>query len=383
MTQLTRTAHTVGRAYVSDSTPGAAEALIAALRDDLAGQDTSVVLYFASAEHDPAHLAGPLCEAFPEASVLGCSTAGEFTDQAGGTRGVAAVALPSSLVRQHAAAIGHLSPDPAVGTRQALHAIESDIGLPLRSLDPARWVGFALIDGMHGNEEAVNQQFGNVAPLLNVVGGSAGDDLAFERTWVSVGDQVSWHGVALVVAEAAVPFEVVKSCSFTPTRSVLRITKADASTRTVWEFDQRPALEVYAEVLGVDQADVDSSAFMKHPVGLMIDGEPFIRSPQQVVDGRGIRFYCEILEGMDVVLMQSGDLVADTSDAITAARDRLGSTSGAVFFNCILRRLEMDAGGLHGPFLDALGGVPSAGFHTYGESWLGHINQTLTGVVFA
>ena len=51
-------------------------------------------------------------------------------------------------------------------------------------------------------------------------------------------------------------------------------------------------------------------------------------------------------------------------------------------FNCILRRLEIDAEGLTEPFLAAFGEVPVAGFHTYGETWMAHVNQTLTGVVF-
>jgi hypothetical protein len=53
-----------------------------------------------------------------------------------------------------------------------------------------------------------------------------------------------------------------------------------------------------------------------------------------------------------------------------------------VWFNCILRRLELDANGQSAPFLTALGSIPAARFHTYGETWIGHINQTLTGVVF-
>jgi hypothetical protein len=51
-------------------------------------------------------------------------------------------------------------------------------------------------------------------------------------------------------------------------------------------------------------------------------------------------------------------------------------------FNCILRRLEMDQKDLGDEFVSTFGGIPASGFHTYGESWLGHINQTLTAVVF-
>jgi hypothetical protein len=383
MTASVRTDHSLCRAQGTGPASEAVASIVSTLRAELAGRPAGVVLYFASADYSPTELAGPLAAAFEGASVIGCSTAGEFTDHASGTHGITAVALPVGITGRHAAALGHLENDVAAGTSDALRTIETELGTPLRGLDPETWVGFVLIDGMHGSEEVVNEQIGNAAPLLNVVGGSAGDDLAFDRTWVAVGDQVSWQGVAFVIAEVLVPFEVVKTCSFTPTGTVLRITKADVATRTVWEFDGRPALDVYAESLGLATTAVDASAFLEHPVGLMVDGVPFIRSPQQIVEGGGIRFYCQILEGMEVELMQGGDLVADTAAAVSAARESLGTASGAVYFNCILRRLELDALDQTVPFVDALGGIPSAGFHTYGETWLGHINQTLTGVVFA
>jgi hypothetical protein len=47
-----------------------------------------------------------------------------------------------------------------------------------------------------------------------------------------------------------------------------------------------------------------------------------------------------------------------------------------------LRRLELDAKQRHEPFIASFAGLEMAGFHTYGESWLGHINQTLTGLWF-
>jgi hypothetical protein len=357
--------------------------IAAALTAGLGGRTASVVIYFASAGYDPAEIAGPLSRQFPGAAVIGCSTAGEFTEATTGTGGISAVALPEGMIARTAAALGDLTADVAAGADAAVDAVERSLGEPLRGLDPARHLAFTLIDGMHGSEELVNERLGNAAPILDVVGGSAGDDLAFERTWVALGDQVSSHGVALLVVESGVPFRIVKTSSFTPSGTQLTITKADVPNRTVLEFDGRPAVDAYAHALGIPIEAVDASAFMAHPVGLMIDGEPWIRSPRATVDGGGIAFFAQILEGMEVDVMNSGDLVAETAAAIRAATADLGGrTGGAVMFNCILRRLQLDAEHTGDAFVRAFDGLPLAGFHTYGETWLGHVNQTLTGVVF-
>jgi len=379
---VTTTALSGARAHATGAAADAVAALTESLTAQLGTAPAAAVFFFASTAYAPDDVVHPLADAFPAAVVVGCSTAGEFTDRVTGTHGISAVALPEGIVAARYAALADLSQDVAGSVRAAVAELERQAGRPLRELDSQRWLGLTLIDGMHGAEEEVNEQLGNAAPLLDFVGGSAGDDLGFAATWVSVGHEVSWQGAAFLLVESGVPFRVVKTCSFTPAGHTLRVTRCEPETRTVWEFDGRPAVEAYAEALGLSPEQVDSSAFLAHPVGLMVDGAPFIRSPQQVVEGGGIRFYCQMVEGMDVEVMTAGDVVADTASALKDVHDDLGGASAAIYFNCILRRLQLDAAAAGEQFVDALGATPAAGFHTYGETWLGHINQTLTGVVF-
>lgn len=379
----TETAVVPARAHASGPVHEAVGAIASALNRSLGDRRVSAVLYFAASTYDPSDVAGQMAAAFPDAAVMGCSTAGEFTDTVTGTGGISAVALPHGILTGALAALGDLSDDVSEGTWAMVHELESRLDSPLRDLDPTTHLGFVLMDGIGRAEEEVNEVLGNAAPLLDVVGGSAGDDLAFQRTWVAVGGEVSFRGAALLVCQTAVPFHVMKTCSFVPTGRALRITDADVTARTVRSFDGRPAADAYAEAVGVPRHQLNESVWMNHPLGLIIDGEPWIRSPQSVTPEGHVVFYAQILPGMEVEVMQATDLVADTKDAIRAAREALnGHASGGVMFNCILRRLEMDTKQLSTPFLQAFEGLPVAGFHTYGESWLGHINQTLTGVVF-
>jgi hypothetical protein len=234
------------------------------------------------------------------------------------------------------------------------------------------------------NEEAANDALGNAAPLLSFVGGSAGDNMEFKVTRVFCDGEESDNGAALLLIDAAVPFVIGKTCSFEPQGPAMKVTRADLEQRVVYELGGKPILQVYAEALGKQVDEINADVFMTHPLGLMIDGSPWIRSPQQVRPDGGIKFYCYLGEDTDVHIMRSTDLVQDTHDEIQRVRAALsGKLSGGFAFNCILRRLELDAKNLHGPFLEAFAGLEMGGFHTYGESWLGHINQTFTGLWFA
>jgi len=369
------------RAHVTGPAAEAVPELIRTLRAELA--DPALVLYFASSAYEPDEVAGPIAEAFDGAVVAGCSTAGEFTDRSNATEGISAIALPSSVVGTVTAGMGELRPDPEHGTRAAVAEVESALGRPLRSLEAGKALGFVLIDGMSDAEERVNAELANAAPLLDIVGGSAGDDLAFKKTWVTLHGRVSWSGVVLIMCEVRAPFHIIKSCSFRPMERTLRVTRADLVSRTVHEIDGRPALEAYAAALGLQPHEVTEQTLFEHPLGLMIDGKPWIRSPRTVNADGSISFYAQVLEGCDVELMSATDLVGDTRSSMMSAVEAAGgAASGAVLFNCVLRRLQIDHENTGEQFVDSLAGVPSAGFHTYGETWLGHVNQTITGVVF-
>jgi hypothetical protein len=352
----------------------------------LEGLEPNVIVFFASHHHDGAAIARSLRDRFGGAQVIGCTTAGEFTERANLSGGVTGLALTREKVRRCAARLVRYA-DGGVeqSVRKAATEIASEIGVEdLRSADPSRYVGIVLMDGLSGREEEVNEILGNLAPMISFVGGSAGDALEFQSTRVFANGEEATEGAVLLLIDAAVPFTVGKTCSFAPTEHAFRVTRADVKNRTVYELDGKPVLEVYAKALRTTPDKLTGDVFMSHPVGLVIDGEPWIRSPQRVLPDGGLKFYCNIAQGMKIRLMNSTDLVLDAHDAMKNARKALGApVSGGLAFNCVLRRLEMDAKKLHEDFLESFEGMQVGGFHTYGETWLGHINQTLTALWFA
>jgi len=89
-------------------------------------------------------------------------------------------------------------------------------------------------------------------------------------------------------------------------------------------------------------------------------------------------FYCNIKEGAELSLLESTDIVNDTEKAL---KEKISNNPAAVInFNCILRTLELE----QKKQTEAYGKIfttPTIGFSTYGEEFLGHINQTATMLI--
>lgn len=352
------------------------------IAEQLAGADPAAIVFFAWHEHDGAGISGQLRERFPSAEVVGCTTAGEFTDSAYGNGALAAIALPSSKVKRCAAALALFDRGVASGVDAASKALSDKLGDDLRTLDPGRHVGILLNTALQGHEEEVNEVLGHVAPLLAFVGGSAADNFELKKTRVFYNGEESDNASILLLMELTGPYAIVKTSSFEPTERSFRITRIEG--RIVYELDGKPALATYAEAVGVPVDQLGHEVFTANPLGLMIDGDPWVRSPIAALPDGGLLFGCAMLPDSEMYLLRSTDLVRDTKSALEEGAQKLGTTpTAAVLFNCAHRRLEIEAKGIEAPFRGLLQDYPIAGFNCYGESYLGHINQTIIGLLIA
>jgi hypothetical protein len=311
---------------------------------------------------------------FPGAEIIGCTTAGELVGDRMVHGAVVAIFLGDDVVARAASAlIGDL--DAADCVDRAFEELSCAFGTRVSELDFERHVGIVLIDGLSGAEERIMDRIGDLADVI-FVGGSAGDDLKFRTTQILVNDTGRSGAAALLLLQLHGGFEVLKTQSFRPTGKRRVATAVDEKTRTVDEFDHRPALEAYAEAVGVCPRDA-AGCFFRYPLGLMLDGAPFVRSPQLSL-GASIRFYCQVLEGMELDVLEGTDIVAATRRDLEESCARSGPIQGLIQFNCILRTLQLQEEGRCAEYGALFGGVPSIGFSTYGEEYVGHINQTST-----
>ena len=109
----------------------------------------------------------------------------------------------------------------------------------------------------------------------------------------------------------------------------------------------------------------------------MENGEPFVRSPMRT-SGDDILFYCQILEGSQVHLLESGNMIEDTRRDLAAALERMVAPQALISFDCVQRTRELKSLGACDEYAAIFDVVPTIGFSTYGESYIGHINQTAT-----
>ncbi len=336
-------------------------------------------LYFASARFQPDEISAQMQELFPAVPLFGCSTAGELAAGKMLKNSVVLMLFEKDVLEDvQIAVIERLTLDESVPA--AFRQFEAHYQTPMADLDYRRYVGIILIDGLSGAEERIMEKIGD---LTNVpfVGGSAADDLQFRATYVYAHGKAYAHAAALALIKPGVPFEILKTQSCRVLDQKLVATKVNEAARAVLEFNQRPAAEAYAEALGIPVARI-AEEFFTHPVGLIINGEPFIRSPKMVGAQQSLAFYCQVKEGMELYLLETTDIVGDTAWLIADKQAAGGNFAALINFHCTFRTLQLERDHQTEAYGQIFADFPTIGFSTYGEAYIGHVNQTSTMLVF-
>ncbi|NIM20279.1 MAG: hypothetical protein GTO51_08615 [Candidatus Latescibacteria bacterium] len=342
---------------------------------------SSVSCIFASSNFDLEKLGSELRSAF-RGPVIGCTTSGEITPQGYAQGTLCGFSIVSKELKAHPFMITSLKNFDATGMEDVVKSLQNILSRTLKVSPEARAFGLLFIDGLCTMEEQVVAILANALEDVPIVGGSAGDDLKFEKTHVySKGGFVSDAGIFTLFV-TTLPFTPIKTQHFRASDTRLVITKASPEKRIVYEINGRPAAQEYARVVGIDTNELAPMVFSTYPVMLRFGGEYYVRSIQKMNEDGSLTFYCAIDEGLVLRIANGENLVDNLSEAFEQARIKIPRIKLTIGCDCILRLLEVKHKGLQDQVNKIMMENNVVGFNTYGEQFNSvHVNQTFTGIV--
>ena len=356
-------------AQTAERGAAAGEFLASSIRDALGTADALVV--FAAPDQDHEALLRVLQDQCGTSTIVGCTSAGEFTSEGAGVGMTCVLALQSQDM-QFTASLGRaLREDRASAAQQLVDGF--------RGLDAHTYQyrsALVLADALAGfTDDLIDQLTVRTGGVYRFFGGGAGDDARFEKTFVFYGTEV--------VADAAVALEVLSTKpigvgvnhGWSPASERMRVTAA--AGMTVGSLNAEPAAEIFAahaSATGQSFDRADPVPFFLHNVlGVESAAGYRLRVPLAVADDGAIACASNVPEGAASCIMAT-DAAAAADAAANATRAALAQLEGnapavALVFDCVATRLRLGAA-----FEDELsavqqelGDVPFAGFNTYGQ----------------
>jgi len=345
--------------------------------------DAAFVVFFCAPSYDRDALAEEINRLFAGVPVVGCTTAGEIGPEGYCEGSLTGASFPKGLFDGVAGRIGNLHEfslgDGQAAGQELMHRLEAQS--PRSNQDNS--FALLLIDGLSMREEQVTRALQHAIGRAPLVGGSAGDGLRFQATFVFHDGAFHTDSAVVLLASTILPFKAFKSQHFRSTDRRLVVTEADTATRTVFEINGMPAADEYARMVGMNREDLCPDVFAKSPVVVVIDGGDYVRSIQKANPDGSLTFYCAIESGLVLRIANGHDLLDGLRQTLGGLSDDVGPLSFVFGSDCILRRLEVLQGGLCEEVSEVFKLHKTVGFSTYGEQFGGvHVNQTLTGLAF-
>lgn len=374
-----------GLASDKDSTSATKTALDEAL-GKLGGASPALAIVHSSSQCDYSRVLSTVRERTGGIPVVGCSTAGHFTEARIGQGGVAIGLVSSDSMGFHTAMAQGLKKDPENAVRKLARSIPQ--------VDPGRHLTVILFaDGLSGTGEELtilaSRLFERYSESpVTLVGGFAGDDLKFSETSVFHGVGHSTDAAVACFITSDQPFATGVKHGHTPLSQPHTVTSAKGNL--VSKVDGRPAWEVWTRETGFAMEQLKTKYKVQSPedfakvilgnfeLGLSTEGDEYkIRFPVAINPDGSMVFTCSISEGSVFRIMDGSRMEAQVEAsrlAAMAAVDAAGASgldsfAGMLVFECGIRLalLESNFTKAITQYRNILPGTPILGWETYGE----------------
>ncbi|HLZ67908.1 MAG TPA: nitric oxide-sensing protein NosP [Aliidongia sp.] len=354
------------------------------LHRQIGGPDLAFALIFCSPQYDLSEVAAAIRHHFGDTSVFGCTTAGEITPFGYISGGLSGIGFPAGDFAVASTLIQDLKDFNTANTidqtrsamaTQAAHL--HDGPLPL-----GKSFALLLVDGMSVREEQLVSAIGNTLNGTPLVGGSAGDGMNFNRSYVFYEGRFVDDAAVLLLITTRRRFAVFKTEHFVPTDCKMVVTGADLDQRRVYEINAEPAAAEYARLVGLAGKPLSPRIFAAHPVMVRVGGQYHVRAIQKVNPDSSLTFLCAIDEGIVLTVAKGVDILEDLKGLFRRLRKEVGPPDLIIGCDCVLRNLEIEERQLKSAVSALFVEQNVVGFCTYGEQYMSmHVNQTFTGVI--
>lgn len=343
--------------------------------------DPALVLFFCSVEFDLDEVAGQLRRLFGDVPLVGCTTAGEFGPIGYRDHTIVGASLSAEAFQVSVGRIDDLDDFDHERAQQLVDGLRGDLSRLAPGVTDEKTFALLLIDGLSVREEPITAALQNALRDVPLVGGSAGDGLAFRKTQVYVDGAFAPGHAVLVLVSTDLPFTVFKTQHFNPMAGRAVVTSADAERRLIRRIDGLPAAEGYARLVGTADESLDPLRFAALPVVVLIDGTSYVRSIQKANPDGSLTLFCAIEEGIVLRAARGVDLVENLEETLAGLVQEIGEPELVIGCDCVLRKLEIAANHQVDQVEKLYRDNNVIGFNSYGEQYQGvHVNQTLTGI---
>lgn len=382
MGQATSSVSASGICWAASDKPDLAEA-VRDLQTALSGRDLQHIVTFFSLEHNASDLSHALECAFPDVNVSGCSTSGEITPLGMIDGGIVVIGFPRDGFRIRTGLIENIDEFGVERATQIVRQLKAETKAAGGELRSDRTFALLLIDGMSNAEEGLVAAIHWAMDDMHLVGGSAGDNLAFETTSLIYEGRPFQRAAVLLMVESDYDFRVFKTQNFEPTPVKLVVTAADTANRIVYELNAEPAALEYASAIGLMPDDLGPFSFASYPLVVKVGGDYYCRSIRTMNPDGSLSFFCAIDEGLVFTVARPQDMIRSTIETFNDIEQSLGGIDFVIGFDCIMRRLDAEKRQIRRELNELYHRYGVVGFHTYGEQFNAmHLNQTLTGIAF-